>query len=195
MLPLPQVQQWHHGRLLVLRRVPLQDLVNQPLVLSCERERYRRIVVGCVAVLRTAISVCAGAMRSEGTVLTTARESERRALEEESRRIAETEGVHSIRRRAVESMIRVGLCSDMAGAASGGELRRRKRGDEFPPVVISPLHGRVTVRIAAPRYLMLTPVKDKRISILSLCCQPRRKLNGRYLERNEHEKAVDVINL
>jgi hypothetical protein len=50
MLPLTQVQNGHHGGLLVLRRVPLEDLGDDSLIGGCELERDVGVVVGSVAV-------------------------------------------------------------------------------------------------------------------------------------------------
>lgn len=50
-LALPQVQQRHDGRLLVLRRVPLEDLFDDGLVLRGELEGDVGVVLGRVAVL------------------------------------------------------------------------------------------------------------------------------------------------
>lgn len=52
MLALAQVEDGHDGRLLVLRRVPLEDLGDELLVLRVELERDVGVVVGGVAVLR-----------------------------------------------------------------------------------------------------------------------------------------------
>lgn len=53
MLPLPEIQQWHYRRLLILRRIALQDLVNELLVLRIELERDARVVLRRVAVLHS----------------------------------------------------------------------------------------------------------------------------------------------
>ena len=50
-LALAKVEQRHHGRLLVLRRVALEDLGDELLVDGVELERDGRVVVGGVAVL------------------------------------------------------------------------------------------------------------------------------------------------
>lgn len=52
MLALTQVEQRHHGRLLVLWRVALEDLGDDALVLLRELERDIGVVIGCVAMLR-----------------------------------------------------------------------------------------------------------------------------------------------
>lgn len=52
MLALTQVEQRHHGRLLVLWRVALEDLGDDALVLLGELERDIGVVIGCVAMLR-----------------------------------------------------------------------------------------------------------------------------------------------
>ncbi len=51
-LALAQVEQRHHGGLLVLRRVALEDLGDERLVLRVELERDGGVVVGRVPVLR-----------------------------------------------------------------------------------------------------------------------------------------------
>jgi len=51
MLPLPQVEQWHHRRLLVLAGVPGEYLLYELLILRIELEGNREVVLGCVAVL------------------------------------------------------------------------------------------------------------------------------------------------
>ena len=63
MLPLAKVQQRHHSRLLVLGRVPLEDLGDDGLVGSCELERDVGVVVGGVAVLVRACVISSGALR------------------------------------------------------------------------------------------------------------------------------------
>lgn len=55
-LPLAQVQQRHDGGLLVLRRVALEDLGDDGLILRCELERNVRVVVGRVSVLAMEVS-------------------------------------------------------------------------------------------------------------------------------------------
>jgi hypothetical protein len=50
-LSLTQVQQRHGRRLLVLRRIPLQYLIDQTQVLLAELERDRRVVLRRVSVL------------------------------------------------------------------------------------------------------------------------------------------------
>ena len=50
-LALGEVEQRHHGGLLVLRRVPLEDLGDDGLILLVELEGYVGVVVGGVAVL------------------------------------------------------------------------------------------------------------------------------------------------
>ena len=51
-LALAEVEKGHHGRLLVLRGVPLQDRVDDSLVLGREREGDAGVVLGGIAVLR-----------------------------------------------------------------------------------------------------------------------------------------------
>lgn len=51
MLALTQVEQWHHGGLLILRRVSLEDLGDECLILRVELERDIRVVVGGVSML------------------------------------------------------------------------------------------------------------------------------------------------
>ena len=50
-LALTQVEQRHHSGLLVLRRIPLDDLSDDLLILRCELEGEVGVVVGCVSVL------------------------------------------------------------------------------------------------------------------------------------------------
>lgn len=50
-LALAQVEQGHHGGLLVLWRVSLKDLGHESFILRVELERDVRVVVGCVSVL------------------------------------------------------------------------------------------------------------------------------------------------
>ena len=50
-LALAEVEERHHGRFLVLRRVAFEDLVDQLLVDGVELEGDGRVVVGGVAVL------------------------------------------------------------------------------------------------------------------------------------------------
>lgn len=50
-LTLAQVEEGHHGSLLVLRRVPREDLFNKLLVRLVELERDRRVIYGRVPVL------------------------------------------------------------------------------------------------------------------------------------------------
>lgn len=52
MLSLSQIEQWHHRRLLVLAWVPAEHLLYKLFIDRIEFERYRRVVVRCVAVLR-----------------------------------------------------------------------------------------------------------------------------------------------
>lgn len=51
MLPLPQIKQWHHRRLLVLARVPADHLLDELFVDGIELEGDARVVVFGVAVL------------------------------------------------------------------------------------------------------------------------------------------------
>lgn len=51
MLALAEIKQRHHGGLLVLWRVSLEDLGYDGLILGCEFERDGGVVVGCVSVL------------------------------------------------------------------------------------------------------------------------------------------------
>lgn len=51
-LALAQVEERHHGRFLVLRRVPLEDLGDELLVDRVESERDRRVVLWAVSVLK-----------------------------------------------------------------------------------------------------------------------------------------------
>jgi len=95
-LALAQVQQRHHRRLLVLRRVPLQDLGDQPLVQRVELEGDRRVVGLAVAVLSGEGDIVSqrngrSARRSDGCsdsrqLLTTKREPLRDAVVEENGR-------------------------------------------------------------------------------------------------------------
>jgi len=57
MLPLSQVEQWHDGGFLVLRRVPAEDLLDELLILRRELERDVEVVFGRVAVLAMAVSI------------------------------------------------------------------------------------------------------------------------------------------
>lgn len=59
MLALAKVQQGHHGRLLVLRRVALEDLIGEIKVLLGELEREGRVVDGTVSVLHGELSMIA----------------------------------------------------------------------------------------------------------------------------------------
>lgn len=52
MLPLPEVEQGHHGRFLVLRRVAFEDFGDESLVEGGELERDGRVIDGGVAVLQ-----------------------------------------------------------------------------------------------------------------------------------------------
>lgn len=56
-LALTEVEQGHHGRLLVLRRVALKDLIGEGEVLLGEGERESRVVGRGIAVLDTIIIV------------------------------------------------------------------------------------------------------------------------------------------
>lgn len=51
MLTLAEVEQGHDGGFLVLRRVSLEDLGYESLILRIEFEWDVRVVVGCVSVL------------------------------------------------------------------------------------------------------------------------------------------------
>lgn len=51
-LALAEVENGHHGGLLVLGRVAGENGLDELLILRRELERYRRIVLGCVAVLQ-----------------------------------------------------------------------------------------------------------------------------------------------
>lgn len=51
-LALSEVEERHHGGLFVLGRVSGEDLLDELLILRSEFERYGRIVLGCVTVLR-----------------------------------------------------------------------------------------------------------------------------------------------
>jgi hypothetical protein len=51
-LSLAQIEQRHHGRLLVLAWVPGQNLLYDLLILRRELERDIRVVVGCVPMLQ-----------------------------------------------------------------------------------------------------------------------------------------------
>ena len=51
MLPLTEIEQWHHGGFFVLRRVALEDLGDEVLVDGVEFEGDLGVVVGGVAVL------------------------------------------------------------------------------------------------------------------------------------------------
>ena len=53
MLPLPKVQEWHHGGFLILWRVAFEDLIDKLLAYGGEFERNLRIVVRGISVLRT----------------------------------------------------------------------------------------------------------------------------------------------
>lgn len=58
-LPLPEVEKRHHGRLLVLRRVTLEDLVDELVVLLGELEGDAGIVDGSISMLQLdAVSIC-----------------------------------------------------------------------------------------------------------------------------------------
>ncbi len=52
-LALAEVEEGHHGRFLVLWGVAFKDLGEEGFVLRGEFEGYRRVVLGCVAVLWT----------------------------------------------------------------------------------------------------------------------------------------------
>jgi hypothetical protein len=51
MLSLSKIEQWHDSRLLVLRRVAGEDLLNERLILCSELEWYGWVVVGRIAML------------------------------------------------------------------------------------------------------------------------------------------------
>ena len=51
MLPLTEIKEGHDGRLLVLRGVPLEDLINECEVLLRELEGDGGVVFGIVSVL------------------------------------------------------------------------------------------------------------------------------------------------
>ena len=51
MLPLPEVEQWHHRRLLVLAGVSTEDLLDELLIGLAEPEGDARIVEVGIAVL------------------------------------------------------------------------------------------------------------------------------------------------
>ena len=57
-LALAEVEKGHDGSLLVLRRVSLEDLVDDGLVLRRELEHERRVIVGRVAMLTGAPTLC-----------------------------------------------------------------------------------------------------------------------------------------
>jgi hypothetical protein len=57
-LALAEIEKGHDGGLLVLRRVALEDLGNDGLVLLVELEGEIRVVVVGVAVLSTHVSQC-----------------------------------------------------------------------------------------------------------------------------------------
>ena len=55
MLPLPKVEEWHHGGFLILGWVAFEDLVDQLLADGGELERYLRVVVGGISVLKDSL--------------------------------------------------------------------------------------------------------------------------------------------
>jgi len=52
MLPLPKIEQWHHGGFLVLWRVAFEDLIDKLLACGGEFEGYLRIIIRRISVLR-----------------------------------------------------------------------------------------------------------------------------------------------
>jgi hypothetical protein len=56
-LALAKVEEWHNGGLLVLGRVPGDNLLDELQVLGCELEGDVRIVLGCIAVLYDALEL------------------------------------------------------------------------------------------------------------------------------------------
>lgn len=52
MLPLPKIEEWHHGCLLILWRVAFQDLIDKLLAGGGELERYFKVVIRGISVLR-----------------------------------------------------------------------------------------------------------------------------------------------
>jgi hypothetical protein len=55
MLSLPKIQEGHNSSLLILRRIPFEDLVNKLKTLLIELEGGRGVIFGGIAVLRRAI--------------------------------------------------------------------------------------------------------------------------------------------
>jgi hypothetical protein len=55
MLPLPEIQKGHDSGLLILWRVPLEDLVNELETLLIELKGDRRVIFGGIAVLERGI--------------------------------------------------------------------------------------------------------------------------------------------
>lgn len=51
-LSLSEIEKRHHGRLLVLRGVPGEDLVDEFLILGCEFEGDLGVIFGGIAMLR-----------------------------------------------------------------------------------------------------------------------------------------------
>lgn len=57
MLPLPKIEEWHHGGFLVLWRVAFEDLIDKLLAYGRELERYLRIVIRGISVLKHSKSI------------------------------------------------------------------------------------------------------------------------------------------
>jgi hypothetical protein len=74
MLALSKVEQRHDGGLLILRRIPRQDLLDELLVLCRELEGDLGIVLGRVAVLQATLALPLRLATAEA-VRTTFRES------------------------------------------------------------------------------------------------------------------------
>lgn len=53
MLTLAEVEEGHDGSLFVLRWIALEDLLDEALILGCEFELNRGVVVICVPMLGT----------------------------------------------------------------------------------------------------------------------------------------------
>ncbi len=57
MLPLPKIEEWHHGGFLVLWRVAFEDLIDKLLAYGRKLERYLRIVIRGISVLKHSKSI------------------------------------------------------------------------------------------------------------------------------------------